>query len=294
MIHPIKVLIIGSDGMLGNSLQENLASDLSFEIFCTTRRTTTNKISFDPIVDSVDKLIEITRPKYIINCLRSTRNPNSNYVDKTLDQYRINVKFQKNLMRSSYNFNSFVIQIGTDGVFNGRKGLYSEESAKNSYSAYGRTKIIGEKYSNNALFLRTSIIGIDKRTKNFSLLSWVLAHEKNADVYGYMNHYWNGVTTSVFADIAAGLMKRNYLEPGFRHLVPSNSLSKFELITEISKVFGRSDLNIIPSFGRRRIDRRLITMHPEWNENAWLSAGYGKILAIDEMLKNLASSESKW
>lgn len=294
MTHPIKVLIIGSDGMLGNSLQENLASDLSFEIFCTTRRTTTNKISFDPIVDSVDKLIEITRPKYIINCLRSTRNPNSNYVDKTLDQYRINVKFQKNLMRSSYNFNSFVIQIGTDGVFNGRKGLYSEESAKNSYSAYGRTKIIGEKYSNNALFLRTSIIGIDKRSNNFSLLSWVLSHDKSADIYGYMNHYWNGLTTSAFADIAAGLMKQNYLEPGFRHLVPSNSLSKFELITEISKIFDRSDLNILPSYGKRRIDRRLVTNYPEWNENAWLSAGYKKVLTIDEMLKNLASSESKW
>lgn len=252
------------------------------------------KFFFDPIVDNVDKLIEMTQPKYIINCLRSTPNPNSNYLDNTLDQYRINVKFQKYLMRASYNSKSFVIQIGTDGVFNGRTGFYSEESVKNSYSAYGKTKIIGEKYSKNALFLRTSIIGIDKRSKNFSLLSWVLSHGKNADIYGYMNHYWNGVTTSVFADIAAGLMKRNYLEPGFRHLVPSNSLSKFELITEISKIFDRSDLNIIPSYGKRRIDRRLVTNYPEWNENAWLSAGYKKVLAIDEMLKNLASSDSKW
>jgi dTDP-4-dehydrorhamnose reductase len=293
MMHPIKVLIIGSDGMLGNSLQKNLASDLSFEILCTTRRTTTNKILFDPIVDNVDELIEMTRPKYIINCLRSTSNPNSNYLDNTLDQYRINVKFQKNLMRSSYNSKSFVIQIGTDGVFNGRKGFYSEESVKNSYSAYGRTKIIGEKYSKNSLFLRTSIIGIDKRSNNFSLLSWVLSHGKNADIYGYMNHYWNGVTTSVFAEIAASLMKKNYLEPGFRHLVPSNSLSKFELITEICKIFDRTDLNIIPSYGKRRIDRRLVTNYPEWNENAWSSAGYKKVLAIDEMLKNLASSKSK-
>ena len=102
------------------------------------------------------------------------------------------------------------------------------------------------------------------------------------------------MTTSVFTDIVAGLMKRNYLEPGFRHLVPSNSLSKFELITEISKIFDRSDLNIIPSYGKRKIDRRLVTNYPEWNENAWLSAGYKKVLAIDEMLKNLASSESKW
>lgn len=294
MNHPIKLLIIGSDGMLGNSLQENLASDLSFEISSTTRRTTTNKILFDPIVDNVDELIEVTRPKYIINCLRATRNSDSNYFDNTLDQYRINVKFQKNLMRAACNYNSFVIQIGTDGVFNGRKGFYSEESVKNSYSTYGRTKILGEKYSKNALFLRASIIGIDKRSNNFSLLSWVLSHSKNADIYGYIDHYWNGVTTSVFTDIAAGLMKKNYLEPGFRHLVPSNSSSKFDLITEISKIFDRSDLNIIPSYGRRKIDRRLVTNYPEWNENAWLSAGYEKILSIDEMLKNLASSESKW
>ena len=59
----------------------------------------------------------------------------------------------------------------------------------------------------------------------------------NTTVFGFTNHYWNGVTCLQFAKICEKIINTNGYWNGVKH-IHSNTLNKKELVEMISSIYG--------------------------------------------------------
>ena len=262
----MKVLVLGGGGMLGHKVAEAL-SDL--ELICPSRS------EFDVRKDSIDQF-ELSAEDYIVNCVGAIPQKN-----KTIEEmFSLNTNFPKVLA----DLPQRVIQIATDCVYSGLQGQYSETSAKDPDSLYGAFKWLGEVQSENIMHIRCSVIGPELTFKQ-SLFEWVRNQAPSDTLFGYENHYWNGVTTEAFARVVRGVIKQNLFEATTQHLVPADSVSKAQLVKLIANRTGRTDLKIILQNLDRSVDRTLTTAYKERNEALWQSGGFYKIPTIAEMIE---------
>ena len=282
--------ILGSTGMLGSTITyvlENkpfLITEFNKQGLSVTGNNESH--TFDALIDSnLELLYQNNRFDYVINCIGmikqiiNDQDPRSRSMAIAINSY-FPKKLNDYLNRSS----TPILTIGTDCVYSGQSGNYSEVHKFDAKDIYGKSKILGEEGCKNTMILRSSIVGRDK-LKNYSLLEWVLSQPKSGVINGYVNHLWNGVTTLHFAKIISGVIENSRFEPITLHLVPKNSVSKFELIKIIANEFGRSDLKIVQSKAVHFTDRTLGTIDPKRNQILWEQAGYEEIPSVEQMIE---------
>jgi dTDP-4-dehydrorhamnose reductase len=281
-----KVLILGGTGMLGHAVQKEF-EEFPGEVAFTSRSG--SGIPFDVLSDSVEPLGKyVSHGDYIINCLGITK-PHIND-DNEQDVARaklVNSLFPAELASLAEKTGSRVIQIATDCVFSGRKGHYLETDTHDAEDVYGKTKSLGEVVSDNVMHIRVSTIGRELGRSTL-LLEWVLSHPLGATIPGFTDHFWNGVTTNHFAKVVRGIIQQDQFKPGLSHLVPSNELSKAELVRKIAIAFGRSDLIVKDTESGKPINRTLATNDPELNKILWGGAGYPEIPTIEQLIAEIA------
>jgi len=151
----------------------------------------------------------------------------------------------------------FMIHPTTDCVYTGNKGSYDETDTFDVGDVYGMTKALGE--PENCMVIRTSIIG-EEVGQGRSLVEWVKS-SKGETVFGYTNHYWNGVTCLQFAKICADIIRAGNHSMGTRHL-HSNTLNKQELVQLISDIY-ELGITVTPKEVDNACDRSMSTMYPD-------------------------------
>ena len=262
----MKVLVLGASGMLGHRVVRQLKK-------------------FDLIVPSRDAYqagqpltrFGLSENDWVVNCIGAI--PQKGHNLETM--IKINHHFPHMIAAET---SAKVIQIATDCAFLGDKGNYDESSTKDAIDSYGLTKIAGEVES--FMQLRCSIIGPELTGKK-SLFEWVRNQPYGEDMMGYVNHYWNGVTTDAFAQVVEGVIQNDLFFMGTHHLIPKDSVSKYQLIKMIAKKLDRPDLKIMPKI-TEKVDRTLTTKHQRLNELLWVNAGYEAPPTIKKMITNLA------
>ena len=219
----------------------------------------------------------LTNTDWIVNCIGAIpqKNPSNEMLVK------VNRDFPHLIAAET---SARVIQIATDCAFSGNLGGYDESSPKDATDTYGITKIAGE--VKTFMNLRCSIIGPELTGKK-SLFEWVNNHSKGARLNGYVNHFWNGLTTDAFARVVKGVITNDLFYQGTHHLVPADSVSKYQLIQIIAERLGRTDLEIIPTI-TQKVDRTLATHHDNLNNLLWEKAEYGYPPKIKQMVEALA------
>jgi dTDP-4-dehydrorhamnose reductase len=258
----MKVLVLGAEGMLGSAMVKELSD---FDPLAPSR-------SDYEAPDSIDQFM-LTEGDVVVNCIGAI--PQKNPTAETLE--KINGDFP-NLLATRKDL--YFIQIATDCAFSGKDGSYTEDSVRDATDSYGKSKIKGEVNQSNWLNLRCSIIGPNGRG---SLFDWVKNQPENVVIEGYVNHYWNGVTTEAFARIVRGMLVEEYLIAGTQHIVPADSVSKYELVKMIAKKLGRKDIEIIPKIVEP-VDRRLASKYTYNNNLLWRNARYIRPPTIQEMV----------
>ena len=133
------ILITGSDGQLGNELKLSSKNYSGYEFVFTDIDTldVTDR-------EALNETIKRTEPDWIINCVAY------NFVDKAeTDQenaFRINSVAPGNIAEAIKGTDGKLIHVSTDYVFDGSSAFpYNESSVTNPQSAYGRSKLEGEK-----------------------------------------------------------------------------------------------------------------------------------------------------
>ena len=249
-----------------------------------------NLLKFNALVDDIEKLVESTNPKYVINCIgRIKPTIDEDSQESVFQAEQINSNLPKQLEALSSSRELEIIQIGTDCVFSGKKGLYTIDDEYDANDVYGRTKADGEIDSGKKMLLRTSIVGPEVKPGQ-SLLNWFLELDKESEVNGFENHMWNGITTLAFAKIVKGVILNNIYTSKVIHLTPKDLVSKYELLSLFSTSFGRKDIDIIPTNADHVIDRTLLSDSSLDNEKIWNIAGYDDVPTISELVKELSIS----
>jgi dTDP-4-dehydrorhamnose reductase len=133
------VLITGAKGQLGNELKVISKKYFGYE-FIFTDADTLDLTDQDALVEFIRK----KRPAWIINCAAY------NFVDKAEKDFEtallINGTAVKNIATAIRDSVSRFIHISSDYVFDGTAVVpYSEHSIPNPQTAYGRSKLEGEK-----------------------------------------------------------------------------------------------------------------------------------------------------
>lgn len=279
-----KIAILGKTGMLGNTVLEKF-SKTDFEIIATTRNELDAQKSDEKVIENI-----LQGCDYAINCIGIIKpyihDENSFEVKRAIE---VNALFPHKLAAVSKITGTKVIQIATDCVYDGQNGLYDENSKHNATDVYGKTKSLGEVQQENFLNLRCSIIGREKKSY-LSLLEWFLNQKQNAEVKGFKNHLWNGVTTDAFADICLGIIKNNIFFSGTQHIVPADIVSKYQMLKIFADVFDRQDIKITEVNTEIKIDRTLSTINKEKNTKIWHATHYKATPKIEDMIRNILAT----
>ena len=281
--------IIGTQGMLGSAVCRYLSEKKYriLEINSSGITQSNNQVTkFDITQDNLDKLEkDLSDIDVVVNCAGLIKHKiEANSLTSINDLIKINSLFPLELSKLSHKLNFKIIQPATDCVYSGLKGNYSETDTKDPLDLYGYSKVLGEHIDKNLLTLRCSLIGREL-SSNFEFLEWVLSHSPLNPPNGFTNNYWNGITTLAFAKLVSGLIEGEKFTPGTFHVLPKDSVSKFELAKVISIDFGMTDTEITQSQSPKAINRTLATNFEQFNSDLWKAAGYNKVPTISEMVK---------
>jgi dTDP-4-dehydrorhamnose reductase len=294
------VLILGSTGMLGSAVLRELAS-FSGQVSSTQRTPPdvslgngSKVFQFSASKDSLKQaLAQIENVDFIINCIGVIKPYiNDNDPQQRENAIAINGLFPYELNEWAENQGAKVIQIATDCVYSGAKGSYVESDKHDALDVYGKSKSLGESPGDSMMHLRVSIIGPEVG-RSSSLLEWVRNQPKNAEIKGYTDHFWNGITTLHFAQIARGILEKGLFEPGVFHVLPKDTVSKFELVSSMATHLERPDITISPTKTGDDLDRTLQSVFPQKNQGFWQGAGYKEPPTIDEMVAQMIAWENQ-
>ncbi len=256
-----KIIVLGANGMLGNAILRLFATQSDCQVFGTVRSSASLNclpsylhccVIKDVDVESNDSLIRLfaqVRPDVVINCVGLVKQLVGGM--DPLVAISINALLPHRLALLCEVVQARLVQLGTDCVFSGAKGMYTEADVSDATDLYGRTKYLGEVNYPHAITLRTSIIGHELVSAK-SLIGWFLAQTGN--VKGYRGAIFSGLPTVEVARII-----RDYIIPhpelqGVYH-VSADPISKFDMLTLVAHTYGKI-IDIFPD-DKLVIDRSL-------------------------------------
>ncbi len=271
----MKVLILGSTGLLGNSLKIFLKKKKIKLFFISKNKSNNHNFHLKNLKNfkKLNELIKIINPQYIVNCVGITHHHKSyrskketKIINSDLPVFLSNLCFMQKI---------YFIHISTDCVYSGYSGNYSERSIKKPNGFYGLTKSKGEVKNLYSATLRTSFIGPELKNKS-QLLNWFLS-QKN-EVKGFSNAFFSGLTSLELSNIIyTYFLKSNLLYNQIIN-VGGPKISKYKLLILLSKIFKKKI--VITKDSNFKIDRSL-------NSNKFKKLSKYKIKSWSLMIKNL-------
>ncbi|MFZ3231143.1 MAG: sugar nucleotide-binding protein [Pseudobdellovibrio sp.] len=240
----MKILVFGAGGMIGHKMFKNLKLE-GFNVYGTLKQSrekyesfhlfdSQNSFEYIDVINRMDVLTVLNqiRPDVVLNCIGITlRKPEIKDFDYCV---RINSEFPHFLNNWCENNNSYLVHFSTDCVFSGKDGPYTEKSYTSADDFYGRTKSLGEVFSESAITLRGSMIGEELFGKT-ELLEWAFSQE-NKTIKGFSNVMYAGVTTSVMAELVGKLIRSSERLVGL-YQVSSKPISKYAFLQLINTAF---------------------------------------------------------
>ena len=249
----MRVAVLGSTGMLGWAVVSFLKQKHTVLASHRDLSQAKKKGHFFLDVSNSCDLSMIPDVDYVINCIGAiSHNPNSSPELYDL----INARFPWMLSNECAKRSIRLIHVTSDCVFSGKVGKYVETDVHDPVDLYGASKSAGE--PRDCMVIRTSIIGEEHRGK-FNLLEW-FKNQQSKSVFGYTNHFCNGLTTRAYADMCDQIMSRDLYQRGTWHVF-SETKSKFEMLVSFKQKY-RLETNIVPTESPTWVDRTLDTVYP--------------------------------
>lgn len=252
----MKVLVIGSAGMLGHTLT----------IYLRKRGYTVTDISRTRRIDSKTKLMNVLESQFedevlkgqfdvIINCAALLVQASEK--DKT-QAIRLNAWFPHQLSELLKCTSTKIIHVSSSGVFSGENTPYFEYSICNPVSFYGKTKSLGELNNNKDLTIRVDVVGPDLSKNGVGLFNWFV--KQQGEVLGYSQTFFNGVTSLECAKFIEYAITNQV--NGIYHLGASETISKSEFLKLVKEVFGLNKI-VIKDKDNKKTDHTLLSLRTD-------------------------------
>lgn len=253
------VLVLGAGGMAGHVIATFLRE---LAIYDVTTVSASHRIDHDTFlidVFEIDKLNAFLSENYfdiVVNAIGALIQSSEERKDRSV---YLNAYLPHWLEEKYANNKTKIIHLSTDCVFSGKNPPYTEQSDPDGTLFYDRTKYLGELNNHKDLTFRMSIIGPDSQRNGLGLFNWFYSQKGSID--GFTEVIWNGVTSVTLAQAINEAIKQDL--NGLYHLVPDESISKFDLLCIFQKVFERKDIFVQPT-GGLKFDKTLINSRSDF------------------------------
>jgi dTDP-4-dehydrorhamnose reductase len=250
----MKVLITGSNGLLGQKLLHKLRMDSSVQLIATSKGE--NRVSekegytyFDLDItnnDAVSKRIASEKPQVVINTAAMT---NVDLCEENKSECdALNVEAVQYLTDACEKMDAHLIQISTDFIFDGEDGPYKETDKPNPLSYYGFSKLKSEnilKQSNcDWTILRTIIVfGVGEKLSKGNIVLWAKGALEKAEPLNIIDDQFRAPTLAEdLADICILAAKKKAF--GIFNASGKDIMSIYEIVERIAKHYGNSTGNL--------------------------------------------------
>ena len=255
----MNILILGANGMAGHVIATYL-KEKGYHIFTLSGHKPLN--SETVIMDIQDTLrftefLNSHKFDLVINCIGLLIKDCEEHKAKAVFVNAYLPHFLEDYYKDKQ---TKIIQLSTDCVFSGNHPPYYENSLADGELFYDRVKSIGELKNEKDLTFRMSIIGPDNNPNGIGLFNWFM--KQTQPLTGYSNVYWNGITTIELAKAIEFSILHNIT--GLYHLVPKESISKFELLLLFKEIFQKNSLIINP-VEVRYCNKQLVNTRTDFN-----------------------------
>lgn len=249
---PDKILIVGGTGLVGNALLRawtKRGADVAAATYHCHPTPHFRQLNMQD-AGAVEQTIKELKPRTVAV---PAANPYVDYCELHPQETRkVNVEGTLNVARACRRHGAAVIFFSSDYVFDGRKGIYTEEDAPNPVNEYGRQKASVEKevlrLDAKNLVIRTSgAYGWQWEPKNFALqvrskLSAGQPFKVACDIR------YNPTYVENLAEITVELAARE--EGGIFHVVGGDNIVRYEFAREIAMAFHLDQSRIQQAFSR--------------------------------------------
>ena len=252
-----KILITGSNGLLGQKLVKQLINHPQFDLVATSlgenRITSVTDFEYHSldITDEgqVNELFDLVNPAIVINTAAMTN------VDACEDAqeacWNINVTAVKYLLEASKKHESHLIHLSTDFVFDGEDGPYSETAIPNPLSYYSKSKLASEElllksnYTNVAIARTIIVFGTGDNLSRGNVVLWAKeALEKQEPIHVVDDQFR---TPTLAEDLARGcILIAEKAAKGVFHLSGKEMMSILELVYRIADFYELDKACITP------------------------------------------------
>lgn len=252
-----KVLLFGSNGMLGQAIKREFIKYDFIEVVCVAH-------------DGADYNFDFTDDKAVKECFNSVQPDiviNTAAIvnlqlceDNVALAYKVNARFCAVLTDCAQANGSYLIHISTDHFYHGdSRKKHAEADPIVLLNEYARTKYLGERLTqtySNSLVIRTNIVGFRLKKEMPTFLEWVVKTIKQNEKMTLFDDFY---TSSIFVDeLACILIKIIEKRPlGIMNIASSTVSSKKEFILALSEaLFGRLPLYDVGSVNYSLVVKR--------------------------------------
>lgn len=252
----MRVLITGSNGLLGQKLVRLLANQLDIDFLATSSGenriksiTNFNYTSLDITNKTqVEQVFNQFKPTVVINTAAMTN------VDACEDQkeqcWNLNVNAVKNLIEASSKYQTHLIHLSTDFVFDGENGPYQEEDKPNPLSYYGKSKYEAEKLLQqstiNWSIVRTIIVyGVVEDMSRSNIVLWAKQALEKGNPLTIVNDQFRMPTLAEDLAQACWLIAEKSAT-GIYHICGKDLMSILELVNRVADFYGYDKSIISP------------------------------------------------
>ncbi len=208
----MRILVTGSNGLLGQKLTQLLQQDKNVDLIATARGKSVVRIArgeYHPMDISdrgnVEEVLRLTKPDVVINTAAMTQ------VDDCEQQreacWKANVIAVENLVRCCQALHIHLVHVSTDFIFDGSHGPLDENEVPKPVNYYGESKLAAEKVIQESsiswAILRTVLVfGITQDMSRSNIVLWVKNSLEQNKTIQVVNDQWR--TPTLAEDLAMG------------------------------------------------------------------------------------------
>ena len=240
-----KILVTGSNGLLGQKITERVLKLKDVELIATSRGVNRypEKAGYayeDLNICDLAQIREVLtkhRPDSVIHTAAMT-NVDTCEQDKELC-YKLNVEAVGYLVSVCQELDIHLIHLSTDFIFDGEDGPYSEEDEANPVSYYGQTKLDAERLIQNsscrAAILRTIIVyGIVNDMSRSNIVLWAKSALEKGEPINVVDDQWRMPTLAEDLAECCILAAKKQAE-GVFNASGKDMMSIIELVQEVAE-----------------------------------------------------------
>ena len=242
------ILITGANGQLGHEMRNVLENDPRFNTIYTD--VAGDNIVMLDVTDetAVEKIVMDNGIQFIVNCVAYTAVDAAE--DDEATARRLNAEAVGIMARVAKRHGAHMVHVSTDYVFDGQGCIpYAEDKATNPQSAYGRTKLEGERLlmetlGDDAVILRTAWL-YSPYGKNFVKTMLALGKDKPA-LKVVFDQVGSPTCARDLARAIVTVITAGQWHPGIYHFSNEGVISWYDFTLAIHRLAGITTCDVQP------------------------------------------------